>query len=362
MSKRSYLISLLLFLATTALQAQPITVWPGDANNNGIANHVDLLYIGLHYGDTGPARNTISTTWAPQALNTPWSGGGPAMPNIGYADCDGSGVIDSVDVFALQDNYGLIWGGVLPQDSGTLVTSGAPALILNIQDTVAVFGQTTVTMNIQLGDSITQLDSIFGVAFTITYDRFVIDNVLTAITGGWMNLDGNARVIQFVDTLNGRIEVAIVRTDGFAVNGSGSLGSLGIVMDDNIRVAANYELPFGVSFLRGMGPDGLNYYLQAHPDTLRAEITTSVQRPNPVPAIQVYPVPARDLLYLRGQGLANAHVRILDIRGVDMYSALIPELNIHQLSVADWPAGVYFLELSTPEGKARTKFCIGGRE
>jgi hypothetical protein len=111
-----------------------------------------------------------------------------------------------------------------------------------------------------------------------------------------------------------------------------------------------------------MRRDGGNFFLQAQPDTLRAEIATAVRPTAPGPAIQVYPVPAHDQLTLRGPGIQQADLRILDIRGVEMYRAHIPELNIHQLSVADWPAGVYFLELSAPEGRTRRKFCIGGRE
>ncbi|MGK0364459.1 MAG: hypothetical protein ACI85O_001516, partial [Saprospiraceae bacterium] len=40
-------------------------VWPGDANANGIANHLDFLAIGYSFGETGPTRANQSVAWEP---------------------------------------------------------------------------------------------------------------------------------------------------------------------------------------------------------------------------------------------------------------------------------------------------------
>jgi hypothetical protein len=362
MSKITYLISLLLLLASSALQAQALTVWPGDANNNGIANHVDLLHIGLNYGSMGPARSSVSNVWAAQTLPTAWSGGAPALPNPGYADCNGNGEVDTMDVVALMQNYGLLWAGFIPQDSGTLVASGAPTLQLFVQDSVFVSGVVTVTLDILLGDPGLQVDSIYGIAFSISFDPAIVDQILPSINGGWMNLDGRALIIQHVDTTFGRVDICIVRPDGFSVNGNGSLGSLGIVMDDNIRIASNYELPFGISFLHAIDAAGGDYYLQGGPDTLRITTITHSRPPQSPPQIQVYPVPARQLLSLRGDGVRQADLRIVDVRGVEMVRQHFKELNTHQISVADWPAGVYFLEIRNEDGCYRAKISVAPGE
>ena len=41
-------------------------VWPGDADNDGVANNQDLLAIGLAYGNSGPIRSNASLNWNPQ--------------------------------------------------------------------------------------------------------------------------------------------------------------------------------------------------------------------------------------------------------------------------------------------------------
>ena len=43
-------------------------VWPGDVNNNGVVNNVDLLYLGFAHGHVGPARPGPSSQWEEQAV------------------------------------------------------------------------------------------------------------------------------------------------------------------------------------------------------------------------------------------------------------------------------------------------------
>ena len=43
------------------------SVWPGDANNDLVANNVDLLAVGVGFGATGPVRPNASNLWIPQA-------------------------------------------------------------------------------------------------------------------------------------------------------------------------------------------------------------------------------------------------------------------------------------------------------
>ena len=48
-----------LLINSFSVSAQEIIIWPGDANNNGVVNHVDLLNVGLAYNKTGSERTPI---------------------------------------------------------------------------------------------------------------------------------------------------------------------------------------------------------------------------------------------------------------------------------------------------------------
>ncbi len=93
MDRLACIISALLFtIAFQPLSAQE--VWPGDANNNGIANAVDALYIGVAYGTEGPERDDATTDWEAQPFEL-WGAAFPDGTNYGYADADGDGEIDA---------------------------------------------------------------------------------------------------------------------------------------------------------------------------------------------------------------------------------------------------------------------------
>ena len=82
-------------------------MWPGDANNNGITNGVDLLYIGAGYNETGPIRSNASTLWQEQVIDSLWAADyADNAVNLAHGDCNGDGVINNDDlVMAIRANY-----------------------------------------------------------------------------------------------------------------------------------------------------------------------------------------------------------------------------------------------------------------
>ena len=80
--------------------ASTLTVYPGDANNDGVVDVRDILPLGQYYGKTGPTRAGASLTWGAQSVTLGWSPEAAA-----YADCNGDGVVNATDLTAIVQNW-----------------------------------------------------------------------------------------------------------------------------------------------------------------------------------------------------------------------------------------------------------------
>ena len=95
MIKKVILFISIIALAHFKLNAQCTEncVWPGDANVNGIANHLDLLTLGLTWDATGPARDNPSVDWVAQDA-TDWADNLPVSgANFKHSDSNGDGQV-----------------------------------------------------------------------------------------------------------------------------------------------------------------------------------------------------------------------------------------------------------------------------
>ena len=93
-------------LAASGLQLRYsyATVWPGDTNNDGSVSSMDLLPIGIYYGEEFGGPNNPGSTWqARERWLWPADGNIPARI---YADANGDGVVDARDVLSIGINYG----------------------------------------------------------------------------------------------------------------------------------------------------------------------------------------------------------------------------------------------------------------
>lgn len=95
---------LLLSVFCTALQAQQNLIWPGDANNSGSVNGIDMLFWAHTYGATAFERPGASASWVGQPMGTPWPETFPSGLNFAYADLDGDSKVTGKDFRLLVQN------------------------------------------------------------------------------------------------------------------------------------------------------------------------------------------------------------------------------------------------------------------
>ena len=85
-------------LSVTSL-ASPLSVYPGDTDNNGIVDSQDVLPIGVYFFESGTQRET-GFVWS--AYNVyPWE----TTPAT-YADANGDGVVNEEDIIGIGVNWG----------------------------------------------------------------------------------------------------------------------------------------------------------------------------------------------------------------------------------------------------------------
>ncbi len=80
------------------------SVWPGDFNNDGIVDNLDVLYWGLAEGFTGPTRPNATTDWVAQGCPE-WADTIQGV-NAKHQDADGNGIVDEDDLAVVLENYG----------------------------------------------------------------------------------------------------------------------------------------------------------------------------------------------------------------------------------------------------------------
>ncbi len=202
-------------------------VWPGDTNDDGIANALDLLSIGQHFGVDGPSRYLdFGIEWV-EHHGLDWQYSNNEGVNLKHVDCNGDGVIDQHDVEAIEVNYGLEHN----KTANTEQTNFEASLYIDIVNEV-VGESDTVEAIIRLGDDFASLEEAYGLAFSINYNQALIEpnTVSIAFTDSWLST--GSPILEIYKELDGRTETAISRTDHASVGGSGVIGAMTFVMED----------------------------------------------------------------------------------------------------------------------------------
>ena len=77
-----------------------VNVYPGDTDNNGIVDALDVLPIGVYFFENGVPRDTTGFFWSPVS-GEPWE----ILPAT-FSDANGDGVVDEIDIIGVGVNWG----------------------------------------------------------------------------------------------------------------------------------------------------------------------------------------------------------------------------------------------------------------
>lgn len=346
----------------SAQDTDNILVWPGDINNNGIVNHVDLLYLGVAYTHEGEPRNQQLNNWGGFLLpNTPWDTDYLNGLNYSYADCNGDGEVNIFDYLVIEDNYGLEHGEV-DED-----TAPDPASLLDPQisfgiDNISVSEGQEVTLILRLGTDDIPADAFHGLAFTLEYNMDYIEDgsISFQFIDTWIEPEQGHPIlsIQQDDTAEDKIEIAVTKTNGITENGNGLVGILSFIIIDDVPDVIDDEI------IRIDEVIMVDEFLEFSPvlgDVLNATILTKNENyVTTLEEINIYPNPILDNQFQINLpvSLKTEDIILYDISGKQQ--SIIVRENGDRMSIEteNLPIGIYILEIKTNKGSYHKKVFV----
>ena len=318
-------------------------VWPGDTNTDNIANHFDLLNIGIAFGSEGPQRPEATTDWnAMSAYN--WTHFFEDNNNYKHADTNGDGVVNNADIAAIQQNYNLTHGEVenFTPLEGTDID---PPVYMDVPENLTTGNPFEIP--VMLGTEGEPVNDIYGIAFSIELDPEIINvaDLTVSFPVSWMG-EPEVNTITFsrLNLETNSIDIAISRTDQNNVSGHGPIVILHGIIDDIAGIHGEMDL-------RATGINAID--LSQSPIPLNNPYKTSVitkLRDEDAGFISlmrdtwIHPNPASDLITIMNkQYIAVESVAVYDMSGVQFGTI---QYNTNQISVSELPAGLYALKIN----------------
>ncbi len=204
-------------------------VFPGDINHDGIANITDVLPWGIVYGSTGEVRQNATSLWEPQA-STNWSLNVDNI-NAKYIDCNGDGEINLADIDIIMDNYGESY----PYQTRNY--NNTDAKLYAHYNSLEVYNDSfAVQLDIYLEGNDNEMATVHGVSFNIQHRSIIGDGIdhlyaLPAASPSWLgSIENDLMTFHHDEISENRTGIAITRTDGQEVTGTGQIASVKIML------------------------------------------------------------------------------------------------------------------------------------
>ncbi len=337
-------------------------VWPGDANVDSICNVIDLLPIGVFFGNNGPERPDEDGTWESSFCDE-WAnpGGYTISPNPKFADCNGDGLIDASDTLIIVNNYGQAHGTYIPEE----FIGGPDAALLHLAFfTDTIESGSEVVIPIQLGSDATPATSIYGLAFQLEYDKSLIvpGSIRVTFNSGWLGTPGTDLLsLNSNDTTAGRLSVAVTRINQLAISGSGNIGEVSFVMEDNIagKMLANFSttMKFCIEQPLTINSSGDPIPVQVRCDSVIAyQITNDVNnfiQEN----ILIFPNPASDQFQIKLPVELTGECELMNLYGQVIHTEKINS-SLLNIKTNHLPSGTYTVMIKSENSVFTQKIIV----
>lgn len=334
-------------------------VWPGDADNNGLADNTDLLPIGLGYGSTGTARTDQTIAWSGHAA-ADWADTLMGGVNYVHIDCDGNGIINADDTLAVIQNFGLTHAKT---DEQKPWRASDPALYVELAPDTTHAGD-TMRANLILGDLNMPANNVYGLAFTVNYDVNVVDTLKTSAMFGasWLGTATDKISIAKDFNTTGKLKCALTRIDHATRSGNGQIGKVSFVITtDNIngKDISYYNLNVWISDLLVIDNQGNEIPVNEGQDSSLVEFEPlSVRNILPDGSLKMQPNPTADVVQLSVTSeLTGAEIKLNDVNGRLLKTIPVTSQNF-LIHTSGLESGIYFVQLISNSGTLTKRLMI----
>lgn len=327
-------------------------VWPGDANFDNVTDNFDLLNIGLAFGKIGPNRIPTNpdssdiaagyeTAWEAKEAED-WDYRFQNGLNAKHADCNGDGIIDELDIRAIEENY-FFTHGEEKSKAFSEGTSNDPALYVDFPALADIEMGKEIKVPIVFGSENIPATA-YGLAFTVAFDPSLIIDSRIEFIESWLGTPNeDLLTINKSISSNGFIEVALTRKEGSTPFGAGTIGNF-ILIIDNIEGFTGDKT---IEIQKVQAIDNEGDLLAVHtPKTVLSSLTDTQNTGEEEIDITVYPNPASDIIAINYP--LQSTIDRIDIRSISgrLIRSITPT-DMESIDISGLTNGVYILELQT---------------
>lgn len=332
-----------------------ICVWPGDMDNNGMVNNIDVLSWGLRLGKSGQPREHLFSGWLPQFADD-WGTPDNFPIHTQHMDADGNGQIETSDYNIIDLNYGLTnnsnvaWGGYnLPGNELWFerIFDSATGY-----DTIVSPGK---TFKSRLHFQNPTTDPVYGLAFSIRFDTSVVNWQNSTPIINWINSPFITNAQRFVRVNPNGLDVGITRKDGKPV----SVQDISL-FDIAMRVTSEV-IPYPITAVQFqnyqlINASGDNIVIGSKELDIQFGQLSSVDNLGDLQqiAFRVFPNPGNDFVYIE----ANEQIEFIEfmsIEGMGMFRIPGVKNTFFLANTESLPEGLYLVKVCQGQGHCGIK-------
>lgn len=319
-------------------------VWPGDTNNDSIADNYDLLPIGLFYSQIGTSRSNISNTW--QAYpSIDW--GTPQIngADIKHVDCNGNGIIDSNDTLAINLNFSSIHALIANNFNDLKLLNPD---IYFVTSSSSYFAGDWIDVEIWTGSSTIPVSNLYGIAFNIDYDVSLVQAGTESLTysNSWLGIPGtNAIKISKIDAFAAKAHGGISRINHTNASGYGKIANF--KFRTNTSITSSSDLHLSISRYEANDVNGLPLVFNTSTDSITIiPLTTSLKETNTVSEFTISPNPfTLNTTITFSKDQKNTIIKIMDVLSKEIKKINFTGKHLI-IEKGEMEAGIYFVQIT----------------